>query len=413
MLLFVGLAPSQREQHRASSTDDSTTSPATQETAAEPAPGASAPAAEGVPLAVPPAPPPADPPAQPPAPAAPPPAPTPPPPVPRAKPVIPSSAPAYIEMGGAALSTVLAATPAAPLAPFVAALARVLAGWALDNDKATHAQPNLLLTRDLALREAYYQGYMSEWALANALYEAGIYDEVQKHVDAADAVGARARADVARKLDELEVGSYRRWMAGTSAGKADGRLWRGYLLGDAGITGQPRTSDFQGGTPGGWVYRHESDGVWRRYHWDPSHPDYEGTALPPASERTVELVRKATEERIARAAYEEDTGLGEGGYVNEIKFGNGRAVDYDNGWEPPAVKPKAPATTTPPVVETPPAPTPPVPAPTPPVVATPPTPKLPFIPTTLPVPAPAPAPATKSTVFGIPTKLPLPGSGSR
>ncbi|MGZ3459180.1 MAG: hypothetical protein ACXU86_11830 [Archangium sp.] len=301
-----------------------------------------------------------------PAPFQPPPPPTPPPPLP--PPPKPSPAVGLLTDGSKVLSAVLLATPLAPLAVFVGPLGALLGGLAADNEKAKYAQDRLQAAARLALDQAEYEGYMAEWAAGQSYWDAGLVQQAQQHFDNADAAGKAHRLEIAQKLDELEVGSFRAWMGKPHFPKSDGdQLWAGWLLGDGGFTGQPMDSITDGPR---WFYRRRADGRTFRFHWSPSHPDYNGTEIPPL---TPEQVRLADEERQREddaAAVQFVTGEDE---ISDLKHQGGavRARVTTGSTPPPPASPPTP----PPAPPTPPA----APAPTPPAapVPTPPVPRIP------------------------------------
>jgi len=269
--------------------------------------------------------------------------------------------------GGAALAAVLAATPAAPLAPFVAFFAKVLGGWALDNARAEVAQKYLNTTQTLALQQAYYEGYIYRYNQGVALWNAGLFDKANEHFNAADAAGKANRFKVAQRIDETEAASYRAWMAKARGGDSalDSHLWDGWLLGDAGITGWPKTREFNTGTAGGWVQNRRSDGANVRWAPRPGHPDYNGTVIPPLPADEVERLRKVQQERARRRAVEEASGVGPGSYQTTVKGDRRTGTHFEvevEDYEPPPAPPPPPPAPPPPA---PPPPPPPRPAPPP------------------------------------------------
>ncbi|MBN9685391.1 MULTISPECIES: hypothetical protein [unclassified Corallococcus] len=289
--------------------------------------------------------------------------------------------------GAALLATVLAATPLAPLAPFIGALGKLLGGWINENDKAAKAQANLLDARNAALEQARYVAFMERWTAGVNLYNAGAYALAEEAFASAEAAGQEARLQVGRKIDATEVGSYRAWMAkgwGVTSSEEDHFYFDGWRRGGGGFTGQPAISGTEGKTNGLWYYR-DIHGVNRRFHWRSDHPDYEGTVVPPVSAEYAAMVEAAMEERRAKAMVEERTGAGTGGYINNTKSDKRTGTTLDGDWyDPGAVTTTTP---TPPVV-TQPAPSP-APAPNPPVP---------------PAPAPAPTPTKPPVRVITPTK---------
>jgi hypothetical protein len=279
--------------------------------------------------------------------------------------------------GGKLLATVLAATPAAPLSPFIGLASAIFGGWIADKERSKVAQSYLRDMRRGALQHAYYEGYIAVYNQGVALWNAGQYELAQARFDAAAAAGQAARTDVAAHLDELEVQSYRAWMAkGRGAFQNDDdHLWKGWLLGDGGFTGWPNTTEYNNGSPGGWVQFREADGSTVRWNWKPGHPDYEGTVLPPFES---DMQRQRFEARERDRLLDEIVGRGPGQRNAAIKDDKRTGTYVEDEYpplppEPPPPSPPPAPPPPPPLPPSPPAAPPPRPAPTrPPVVQQPP-----------------------------------------
>lgn len=294
-----------------------------------------------------------------------------------------------MQNGGQALALVMGATPAAPLAPFVAFFANVLGGWINDNARAKVAQRYLTDTVTIALQQAYYEGYTARYNQGIGLYNAGLYDRAQSEFDAARAAGEANRLKVARHIDAVEAAAYRAWMAkvaGASDAKLDAHLWDGWLMGDAQIRGFPYTSEFNRGSPGGWQQYTRAGGVvvWAAR---PDHPDYNGRAVEPMTPEAAARMEEVRRERERRAMVVEASGRSPGSYISTVKddmrTGTREAGDWDfsDDYDPEPPPPRAPPA--------PPPPPPPPPTPAPPPAPPPPPPP----PTQTPAPRPTPRPA--------------------
>ncbi|TQF08535.1 hypothetical protein FJV41_49395, partial [Myxococcus llanfairpwllgwyngyllgogerychwyrndrobwllllantysiliogogogochensis] len=248
----------------------------------------------------------------------------------------------------------LAATPAAPLAPFIALFSRIMGGWISEAEQARVAQKYLRAAQDMALQHAYYEGYTGKYNQAVALWNVGQYEQADALLSVADAAGKANRFKVAQHIDATELASYRAWMAklapDASASKMDNHLWDGYLLGAAGITGEPNTRDFNHGSPGGWVQIRRADGVVIRWAARTGHPDYEGTVIPPLPPEVYEFYQAVRREKERRAWVEEATGQGPGGYINTVKEArrNGTYDEPQMEEGPPPAPPRPPAPPPPP-----------------------------------------------------------------
>lgn len=291
----------------------------------------------------------------------------------------PTATGAAIAQGSKLLAGILAATPAAPLSPFVGVVGAVLGGLAVEHDKAEVAQPRLSQAGTYALAQSRYEAYTAQYQAARAAWDAGLYPRAQELLAGALAAGDAAALDVAAKLDALEVGSYRAWMAkGPSLLQSQGgHLYEGWQLGDGGFTGRPADAPVDDGT---WYYSSRATSQTLRYHWDPSNPDYGGTVVPglsPEAAARAEAARSAQRDAQVVAVSDRDVAS----TVNDNKFGSGvarynpNASDIlepeDGGRRPPSSKPTPPAAPAPA-----PAPTP-APAPVPPLPPAPPTPPPP------------------------------------
>jgi len=278
------------------------------------------------------------------------------------------------------------------LAPFIALFSRIMGGWISEAEQAKVAQGYLRTCQSIALEHAYYEGYTQKYNQGINLWNAGLYEAADELFAIADAAGKANRLKVAQHIDATEVASYRAWMAklapDASAGKMDNHLWDGYLLGLAGITGEPNTREFNHGSPGGWVQIRRADNVVIRWAARAGHPDYEGTVIPPLPPEVYAFYQSVRRERERRAWVEEATGQGAGSYINTVKedkrngaYEDERELPLDPPPSPP--RPPAPPPPAPPAPPAPPPPPPPPPAPPP----------LP--PEAAPLPKPAPKPAPK------------------
>ncbi|MFP2962001.1 hypothetical protein ACLEPN_30490 [Myxococcus sp. 1LA] len=302
-------------------------------------------------------------------PAAPP--PLPPPPTPPPPPPMPSPAASAVANGGKLLATVLAASPLAPLSPFVGIAAQIFGSWIGQNERAKVAQQYLRDMQVAALEQAYYDGYMATWNAGATLYMAGQYEAGQAKFDQADAAGRAARLKVALHIEATEVECYREWMRKPRGfmQSDDDHLWDGWTLGEAGVTGWPNTSEFNSGSPGGWTQHRRSDNRTVRWNWREGHPDYTGTVLPPASPDLIAMVAERQRQREADRQADEIAGRGPGQRMAAVKDDRRTGI-RDEVYEedpplPPPRPPSPPAPPTPPTPPQPPAPPPPPPPPPP------------------------------------------------
>ncbi|MBZ4422021.1 hypothetical protein [Myxococcus sp. RHSTA-1-4] len=273
--------------------------------------------------------------------------------------------------GGKLLAAALAATPAAPLAPFVGLLSSIFGGWMTDHEMAKVAQRYLRDTRNGALAQGYYEAYTALYNQGVNIHNAGGDAQWPARLKAADEAGKAARHKVAEHLDNLERDSYRAWMAKGRGlmGNDDDHLWEGWLLGKAGITGHPKTSEFNDGSPGGWLQIRATDGMCVRWNWKQGHPDYEGTVLPPVSDDYAAMVAARAEQRNRDRVLDEQLGRGPGQRNAAIKddkrTGTHFEDDFDGIPEPPPRPRETPPPAPPPAPPPPPTPPPSLPLPAP------------------------------------------------
>ncbi|WNG57950.1 hypothetical protein F0U59_26750 [Archangium gephyra] len=272
--------------------------------------------------------------------------------------------------GPKALASLLLLTPLAPLSIFVAPVAAFLGYAAAENEKGRIGLDRLRQSLALALDGAEYEGYMAEWDAGRAAWERGLYGTAREHFDRAEAAGAARRAEVAAHIDWLMVERYRAWMARPHPFVSDWQwLLDGYVDADGGFDLEPLAQLNVDRTMA--KYTRRSDERTLFYHWNPSHPAYDGVLVPPLSEEAHAVLDEAYRIQEEEQAYYDMYGTDE---IDAAKRG-GRAVRPRA--TPPVTAPSPPAPATPPITN-------------PPVSQAPPPPAPPQVPVTPPAPPPPP-----------------------